>query len=282
MRRHLIPLAAAWLVLLAEPSFAQSPAGLPSDRNAPPHLLKFWRSHGPGTMGTTSPSEMAPGAYPATPAVFVHKVYGGPVPAAQADLLKRKLEIAFKALMSQPSLADIHGSSLTAAINITRAPTDDGDPVISASLSFNAKTILKDDPKTVVKDGRYTTPWQDGPVLEVILNPYEYVARRAIQPEPLGGRATALNAGSTWGLLVTDRPVAEWDQAATKKALSTDESWIGRPGDHPLLVRVSGTRQGNQDVDSGRAPPTSGLARLLAAAYMVDWQAVQQQMAAVR
>lgn len=282
MRLTLVPIALAGLILTGSPAFAQSAKSLPTDVNAPTPLLNFWRSHPAGTTLGNSPSETAPGVYPTAPSVFVHKVYGGAIPSAQADLLKRKLEIAFRALMSQPSLADIHGSSLTAAINITRTPTDDGEPVISASLSFNAKTIVKDDPKTIVKDARYVTPWQEGAVLEVILNPYGYIARRNVQPGPIAGRAMALNAGSTWGLFVSDKPISSWDYAATKAALATDESWIGRPGDHAMVVRVSGARHNNIDVDSGRSPPTDGLARLVAAAYMVDWQAVQQQMAAVR
>lgn len=282
MRPTLLPIVAAWLLLSAAPALAQSPASLPTDRNAPKDLLKFWRSHGPGTTLGLNASETAPGVFFETPAVFVHSVYGGKATPAQADLLKRKLEIAFKALMAQPSLADIHGTSLSAAINITRTPTDDGEPVISATLSFNAKQILKDDPKTVVKNGRYTTPWLEGAVLEVVLNPYEYIARRNIQPGPASGRALPVNAGSTWALLVTDKPAEGWDQQAAKAAMATDESWIGRPGDHPLLVRVSGARHQNLAVDSGQAPATDGLARLVAAAYMVDWQAVQQQMAAVR
>ena len=52
-------------------------------------MLKFWRSHGPGTTLGLNASETAPGVFFDTPAVFVHSVYGGKVPPAQADLLKR-------------------------------------------------------------------------------------------------------------------------------------------------------------------------------------------------
>lgn len=282
MRLALLSVAAAWLTLISAPALAQSAARLPTDANAPPYLLKYWRSHGAGsTLGIDS-SETAPGAFQTAPAVFVHKIYGGPIPAAQADILKRRLEIAFKALMAQPSMADIHGTSLTAAINVTRAQTDDGPPVISASLSFNAKKIIKDDPRTVVKDGRYATPWLEGAVLEVVLNPYNYVARRNVQPGLQTGRTLSLNAGTTDALLVTDHPLTTWDKAAMKATLATDESWIGRPGIHPLLIRVAGVRHERLDIERERTPATAPLARLIAAAYMTDWESVHRQMAAVR
>ena len=57
-------LTGLWLTGAA--AHAQTPA---SDKYAPPHLLKYWRSHGPGSTLGTSSSETAPGVYPATPAM---------------------------------------------------------------------------------------------------------------------------------------------------------------------------------------------------------------------
>lgn len=279
MRLFLPPITVAALVLAACPALAQSAGGLPTDRNAPAYLLTYWRSHGPGSTLGLNASEMAPGHYEDAPSVYVHNIYGEKIPPAQADLLKRKLLVAYKALTAQPSLADIHGSSLQVAINITRTPTD-GEPVISASLTFIAKPITKDDPKTLALKGRYVTPGGEGPLLEVVLNPYGYVSGANLQPGPISGRTLAFNAGTR--LLVTDKPAGPWDGAAMGTALATDLSWIGGPGVHPLLIRMAGARQHHQEIARGLTPATDGLARLTAAAYMVDWEAVQAQMVAVR
>ena len=285
MRRLLTALAVLCLTgswLTGAAAHAQTPA---SDKYAPPHPLKYWRSHGPGsTLGTNS-SETAPGVYPATPAMFVHGVYGGKLPAPQADLLRRRLDVVFKALMSQPSLADIHGASLSVAINISRAPTEEeGVLPVTANLTFNAKRILKDDPKTTEKNGRYVTPWLEGAVLEVALNPYDFMARRnVVVAGPPHGRVQPLSAGTTMALLVTDRtPPAEFDPRALARELAHDSSWLGGPGQRPLLVHVSGARHENLAVWDAKAPATDPLARLIAAVYMTDWEQVQRDVAAVR
>lgn len=278
MRLFLVPITLAALLLAGAPALAQ---GLPTDRNAPAYLLDYWRGHAAGSTLGIDASETSPGYSADAPALYVHNIYGAKIPPAQAELLKRRLMVAYQALMAQPSLADIHGSSLQVAINITRTPTD-GEPVINASLTFIAKPITRGDPKTFALKGRYVTPGGEGPVLEVILNPYGYVAGSNLRPGPIAGRAMALNAGTTMGLLVTDAPAGPWDGHASADAFAADESWIGRPGVHPLLVRVAGSRQHHEEIGRGRTPPTDGLARLIAAAYMVDWQAVQAQMATLR
>lgn len=282
MRRFLIPAAVAVLTLSSATATAQP---LPTDKHAPPHLLKYWRSHGPGsTLGTNS-SETAPGAYPEAPSMFVHDVYGGKLPAPQAELLRRRLDVVFKALMSQPSLADIHGTSLSVAINISRAPTEEeGVLPVTANLTFNAKRILKDDPKTIQKNGRYVTPWLEGAVLEVALNPYDFIAHRGVVAAgPPQGRTQALNAGTTMALLVSDKPApVEFDRHALAKQLAHDSSWLGGPGMRPILVRVSGARHENLAAWNEKSSATDPLARLIAAVYMTDWEAVQRDVAAVR
>jgi hypothetical protein len=283
MLRFLIFAAAAWLALLSAPAAAQQ--SLPTDRHAPLYLLKYWRSHGPGSTLGTSTSETAPGIYPAAPAMFVHGVYGGKLPAPQADLLRRRLDVVFKALMSQPSLADIHGASLDVAINISRAQTEEeGVLPVTANLTFRAKRILKDDAKTIEKNGRFATPWLEGSVLEVSLNPYDFIAHRnVVVAGPPQGRLQALNAGTTMALLVSDTPApAEFDRQALARELAHDSSWLGGAGKRPILMRVSGARHENLDVWRERTAPTDPLARLIAAAYMTDWDAVQRQVAAVR
>jgi hypothetical protein len=282
MRRLLIPAAIALLALSGATAAAQT---LPTDKHAPPHLLKYWRSHGPGSTLGIDASETAPGAYPAAPAMFVHGVYGGKLPAPQADLLRRRLDVVFKALMSQPSLADIHGASLDVAINISRAQTEEeGVLPVTANLTFLAKQILKDDPKTIQKNGRYVTPWLEGAVLEVMLNPYDFIARRnVVAAEPPQGRLQALNAGTTMALLVSDKPQpAEFDRHALARELAHDSSWLGGPGNRPILVRVSGARHENLAAWDKRTPTTEPLGRLIAAVYMTDWEKVQRDVAAVR
>ena len=98
----------------------------------------------------------------------------------------------------------------------------------------------------------------------------------------MAGRILALRAGSTRGLYVQDSPFeGEWDPRAQAARLETDQSWYltGGDGSHPLLVTFSGSRQANLALAAGQLEPTSPLARLAAAVYMTDWDAVQREMA---
>jgi hypothetical protein len=277
------PIAAAVLLSVATPVLAQ--AALATDRYAPASLLAYWRSHGAGSTIGDDPSENAPGWFADKTVLKLHQPTSGQrISQAQADLLKRKLDIAFQALMSQPSLKDIRGSSIQAGLNVSVVPTEDGTRLVGASLRLIVKPVHIDDPKTYALGGRYQTPWEEGPSLTVELNPYEFVSDLDPQPEAVSGRTVALLSGAA-ALIVTDTPhQGEWNSREQAARLKTDTSWYqpGAAGSHPMLVRVSGGRQDNQELRGGKMKPTRPAARLAAAMYMVDWEDVQRRMAAVK
>ncbi len=278
------PIAAAVLLSAAAPVLAQ--AALATDRYAPTPIVEYWRTHAPGSTIGDDRSENAPGWYPESTSLKLHQPSGGPrIPQAQAELLKRKLDIAFQALMSQPSLKDIRGASLQAGLNVSVVPTEDGTRLVGATLSLNAKSIHIDDPRTYALGGRYQTPWEEGAVLRVYLNPYEFVSSRDVQAEGLSGRTIAVRTGAATGLIVTDAPhQGEWSARDEATRLKNDESWYkpGAPGVHPMLVHMSSYRQENQELRAGKLKPTRPAARLAAAMFMVDWEDVQRRMAAVK
>jgi hypothetical protein len=216
----------------------------------------------------------------------VHQPSSGPrITAAEADLVKRRLDIAFKALMSQPSLKDIRGASLSADVNVSVLPTGNGRRLVTATLRLGAKKIILGDPKTFALQGRYQTPWLEAAPLHVTLNPYEFVSGRDMVADGASSRILSVRSGTTRGLLVADAPYeGEWAADAIAEKLASDHSWYrpDGPGDHPLLVTYSSYRQENQQLADGALKHTAPVARLAAAVWMVDWAAVQSQMAALR
>jgi hypothetical protein len=187
--------------------------------------------------------------------------------------------------MSQPSLKDIRGASLSADVNVSVLPTGNGRRLVSATLRLGAKKIILDDPKTFALGGRYQTPWLEAAPLHVTLNPYEFVSGRDMVADGVSGRILSVRAGTTRGLLITDAPYeGEWAADAVAAKLAGDHSWYkpGAPGEHPLLVTYSSYRQENQQLADGRLAHTAPIARLAAAVWMTDWEAVQRGMAAVR
>ena len=271
---------AAPLIGTARPAAAQ--AALPSDRWAPQSLLRFWRGATPA-IGV-DPSEAAPGWFPKAAALNVHQPGSGPrITTGEAALFKRKLDIAFQALMAQPSLRDIRGASLDAAVNVAKVGTADDVRLIHAVLSINAKTIVWGDPKTVQRDGRYLTPWQEGAVLRLYLNPYAFVASRDVHAEAAAGRIVHVRTGAAYGMLIADRAhPGEWTARSAATPMQHDRSWYvaGADGVHPMLVHASSYAQENDLLRAGRLRPTSAYARLVAAMFMVDWHAVHARMAA--
>lgn len=271
----------------SRPSAAPQRADLlVTDRFAQTALLAFWRSHGPGTTLGDDPSRNAPGWFRNDPVLHLHQPASGErITQAQAEALKRKLDVAFRALMSQPSLQDIRGASLNSAINVSVVPTSSGVRLIGATLSFNAKPLRLGEPETFLLDGRYNRNEGEGDVLHVHLNPYEFVYSRDPIAEGVAGRIVALRAGSTRGLYVQDDHFdGEWDPREQAARLETDQSWHapGAPGTHPLLVTFSGGRHTNQALAAGQLEPTAPIARLAAAVYMTDWDAVQREMAVMQ
>ena len=281
-RRSMIGCALATpLIGSARPAAAQA-VSLPTDRWAPQSLLRFWR--GPTPDLGSDPSKTAPGWYSKATVLNLHQPNLGPrISAAEAALFKRRLDLAFDALMAQPSLRDIRGASLDAAINVAKVGTADGVRLIHAVLSFNAKTIVWGDPKTVEREGRYLTPWQEGAVLRLFLTPYEFVASRGVQTDAITGRVLHVRTGSAYGMLMADRAPSEgWTARREAALMQHDRSWYepGADGAHPMLVHASSYTQENDLLRAGRLNPTSAYARLVAAMFMVDWQALHARMVA--
>lgn len=281
-RRLLIGCGLATPLIGAARAAAAQTTRLPTDRWAPQSLLRFWRAAAP-QIGD-DPSQTAPGWYPRSAVLNLHQPSNGPrITPEEAALLKRRIDLAFDALMAQPSLREVRGASIDAAVNVAKVATADGVRLIHAVLSLNAKTIVWGDPKTVERDGRYLTPWQEGAVLRLFLNPYEFVASRGVQTEAVTGRILHVRTGSAYGMLVADQaPAGEWAARREAAGMQHDRSWYEprAVGVHPMLVHASSYAQENDLLRAGRLRPTSGYARLVAAMFMVDWQALHARMVA--
>lgn len=281
-RRGLIGCALATPLSGAARPVAAQIAPLETDRWAPQSLLRFWR--GPTPDIGDDPSQTAPGWYPKAAVLNLHQPGNGSrITPEEASVLKRRIDLAFAALMAQPSLRNIRGASIDAAVNVAKVGTADGVRLIHAVLSLNAKTIVWGDPKTIEREGRYLTPWQEGAVLRLFLNPYEFVASRGVQTDAITGRVLHVRTGSAYGMLVADRAPSEgWAARREAALMQHDRSWYepGADGAHPMLVHASSYTQENDLLRAGRLDPTSAYARLVAAMFMVDWQALHARMVA--
>lgn len=257
---------------------ARSPAG--RDRRAPRSLIDYWEGGGGNEPGAL------PGWVATKPNLHLHQRPTDPrITVAEIDLLRRRVDIAFAALMAQPSLRDVHGVSIEADLNISLMTTDDGMRLVKPILSLLAKTVHAGDPKTIVRDGRYLSPWEEGAVLRIHLNPYEFLARRGVEAEFIEGRTVRVSTGAAFGIIVSDAAhQGEWYPRDQARLLQEDKSWYrpGTSGSHMLLVHVSSYRQENDLLRQGRLQPTRGAARLAAAMFMTDWEDVQRRMVALR
>lgn len=255
---------------------------LPTDRFAPRNLLAFWRSHGPDAVLGGSPDDYAPGLISERPKLHVHQpnIYAR-ITQSEIDRLQRAADTAYRALIAQPSLSDIRGASLIADVNITVTPTPPNERLLSASLTLRAKPIRLNSRHTRETNGRFETHEGEGDVLEVILNPYEYVDSRGLQSMSMVDRIQFLNAGTQLTFIVTDQPAsAAWSIAGALEAYADDHSWYSdRPGIHPMAVTVKGMRQTGDELLAGRLPATAPMARLSAAMFMVDWGPLHAAMA---
>ncbi|MBB4837518.1 hypothetical protein HNP52_000569 [Sphingomonas kyeonggiensis] len=278
----------AMLGLFAASSAAPVPTALaaPVDSRAPKKLVQRW------TAGAADPGAGLPGWTSKAPDIHVHQPANlARIPVAEIDLLRRRAMVAFEALMRQPSLRDVRGTSLQADINISVVPTLEGVRLVAAIFSIRAKSVIAGKPDTVLRDGRYITPSEEGAVLNVHLNPYDMMARRRVQAEGLWGGGLQIRTGAAYGLYVADQlpdydPDAEYAWAPRPLALQLqqDRSWYqpGAAGVHPLLVNVSSYSQENDDLRSDRLSPERPVARLAAAMFMTDWEDVRRRMKAVR
>ncbi|KQZ72521.1 hypothetical protein ASE06_08345 [Sphingopyxis sp. Root214] len=252
------------------------------DSRAPKKLMERWTTEAP------TPGTGLPGWYSRAPDVHVHQPRNlAKIPIAEIDLLRRRAMVAFNALMQQPSLRDVRGTSLHADINISVVPTLDGVRLVGATFTLRAKSVIEGDPDTIQRDGRYLTPSEEGAVLSVFLNPYDTMARRQVQAEGVQHRRFQVRTGSAFGVYVADRlpeydPNSEyaWGPRPLALKLQHDRSWYqpGAAGVHPLLVHMSSYSHENDDLRSDRLSPERPAARLAAAMFMTDWEDVQRRM----
>lgn len=273
--------------------FAASPVipsamAAPGDSRAPKKLVQRW------TVDKADPGAGLPGWYSKTPDIHVHQPKNPHlprIPLAEIDLLRRRAMVAFDALMQQPSLRDVRGTSVQADINISVVPTLDGVRLVAATFSLRAKSVIEGRPDTVLRDGRYITPSEEGAVLNVFLNPYDMMARRQVQAEGVQGNSLQVRTGGAYGLYVADRlpdydPDSEyaWGPRPLALQLQNDRSWYqpGAAGVHPLLAHVSSYAHENDALRGDRLSPDRPYARLAAAMFMVDWEDVQRRMKAVK
>ncbi|WP_227340337.1 hypothetical protein [Sphingopyxis sp. P8] len=264
---------------------ATAAAATPDERAEPPFLQRW-------TKGQADPGAGLPGWYSETPGLHVHRPLNGTtIPLAEADILRRRAMVAFEALMQQPSLRDVRGTSLQADINISVVPTADGVRLVGATLSILAKSVVEGDKATISRNGRFMTPTEEGAVLRVFLNPYQMLATRDVQAEGMDGRLLRVRTGSAYGLFVSDASTAfepraqePWQVGKLAAELQRDRSWyqLNAIGSHPLLVHVSSYAQENDDLRRGRLDPERPVARLAAAMFMVDWDAVHRRMTALK
>ena len=283
MKKSLSKLAMLGL-LFAAPAVPAAMAA-PGDSRAPKKLMARWAA------GTPDPGAGLPGWYSKSPDVHVHQPNNlARIPVAEIDLLRRRATVAFDALMQQPSLRDVRGTSLQADINISVVPTLDGVRLVGATFSIRAKSVVEGRPKTVLRDGRYIDPSEEGAVLNVFLNPYDMMARRRVQAEGVQGGGLQIRTGSAYGLYVADHLPAydanseyAWGPRPLALALQHDRSWYqpGAAGVHPLLVHMSSYSHENDDLRSDRLDPERPAARLAAAMFMTDWEDVRRRMKAV-
>lgn len=252
------------------------------DSRAPKKLMKRWEAEAP------DPGAGLPGWYSKAPDVHVHQPRNlSKIPIAEIDLLRRRAMVAFDALMRQPSLRDVRGTSLHADINISVVPTLDGVRLVGAVFTIRAKSVVDGSPDTVQRDGRFLTPSEEGAVLSVFLNPYDMMARRQVQAEGVQHRSFQVRTGSAFGLYVADTlpdydPDSEygWGPRPLALRLQHDRSWYqpGAVGVHPLLVHMSSYSQENDELRSDRLNPERPASRLAAAMFMTDWEDVQRRM----
>ncbi|GAO80326.1 MULTISPECIES: hypothetical protein [unclassified Sphingopyxis] len=252
------------------------------DSRAPKKLMERWAA------ATPHPGAGLPGWYSKTPDVHVHQPRNlAKIPIAEIDLLRRRAMVAFNALMQQPSLRDVRGTSLHADINISVVPTLDGVRLVGATFTIRAKSVIDGDPDTIQRDGRYLTPSEEGAVLSVFLNPYDMMARRQVQAEGVQHQSFQVRTGSAFGVYVADRlpeydPNSEyaWGPRPLALQLQHDRSWYqpGAAGVHPLLAHMSSYSHENDDLRSDRLSPERPAARLAAAMFMTDWVDVQRRM----
>ncbi len=277
-------LAAPSLALQTVRPRASTGAGyrLPTDRFAPRTTLAFWRSHGPDAVLGGGPDDYAPGVISERPNLHVHQpnIYAR-ITQAEIDALRRPADAAYQALIAQPSLSDIRGASLIGDINIRVTPTPPNERLLTASLTLRAKPIRLNSRHTRETNGRFETHEGEGDVLEVMLNPYEYVDSRGLQSMSMVDRIQFLHAGAQMTFIVTDQPAsAAWSIAGALEAYADDHSWYSdRPGIHPMAVTVKGMRQTGDELLAGRLPATAPMARLSAAMFMVDWGRLHAAMA---
>lgn len=260
--------------------FASAAPAQPINRHAPRYVVDFWRNNPANTPTRDTPSGRAPGQLLADGGMRVGKASGA-VPQPIADRFQRKLDLARKALLAQPSLRDPHGVSIVAGYNAYGVSSEGGKPP-TGTLSISVRPLTIEDKGSTQKDGRWFTP-TEGDTLKVVLNPLEYLGNRQITPIGMADGMMVVRYGGTWGFFLSDNPLMPWDQRAMDARQQTDLSWAkaGAPGEHMMLVYIATSRPIAMELEQKRLSPAAGHARLLAAAFDIDWVSLRKRMIAV-
>ncbi|MBB4840877.1 hypothetical protein HNP52_003974 [Sphingomonas kyeonggiensis] len=231
-------------------------------------LVRFWEASGEKAMGDT-PNERAPGQITRTPGVYVH----GNVSKADAGVVERKLKAALDILLAQTPLRDIRGASIRADINISRGTSGQ----VQGSLRIAAYPINLSNPKTKMVDGRYATPgegsslmiWYNAPLHDQSWDRVQIVGEYdGIKIQQVLVGYAGLVVRSNRQLLVPGRN----GNALNPKFFDTS-----RPaGDLQLLWFYPSSGVGDREA------PTKGDARVAAAGFMADWNAIVRRMEQIR
>lgn len=249
-------------------------------------LIEFWRREPPSVQGP-GPSDHLPGRVQLQVArPYVSAAARQRFSAAELALLMRRLEVARRTLIQQPSLQDPHGASVIVHINIA---TNDSRENIEPEFIVECRPVHADRPNNQIQGGRYYTPGEAS-FLRVRLNPGHELARRRPQPMQADGDLLYLRYGSSPALLLADQA---WDAKPAEplqgqvegliERLRGDRSWFSAaPGPAALEAYVGVSRHEAEDFYSRRQAPTYYVSRAMAALLMTDWVDLRRRMLATR
>lgn len=283
MRKAVVALSATGAMgaamLFAPRAALAAPCDLPGGFKAQ-YLVDFWRSQAAGSLPPDADdSARAPGLRRAAARTFLAP--DSRIAARELDLVNRQLAIALDAVMNQPSLAILHGGSIIPDINMKR----NASGTIEATLSIMGRGIDLRNPATSRRDGGYFTPGE-GDHIDIRFN---------IAPThnpnwvPIGAcnGVSMRRDGSQVAAFVnlTGRPWFVEHQAGAYRETRANPAFFDASPPASRLqfldIRFGSGSLTTTAVARGKLAPTHISGRLLAAAFMTDWNAVARKMAAV-
>lgn len=247
------------------------------------YVVDFWRNAEPGATLSDDLNENAPGYINRQLTTFVHDKT---MPKSEVDLIVRKLTLVYNALLEQPSLRDIRGNSLNGYINIRRLPNGARE----ADLSIAVTSIDLKNPQTLNKGGYFVTPAGERPSLVIGFNkPFEGLTNdKVVVAGTYNGIGIRYSRNEFGGYLsFSDRPltVTKIDFPGAEPYEIKNPDFIdktARPSKLQLLTMDMGMASTVRSFKSQKHSPTSGTARLIAAAFMADWPQIARQMEAMK